>query len=85
MFVRAKNRYDAYDLMNAGMLHVYRETIDTSLRLGVDVMKILGHKEFSARRAAKKFSYTMNPPSGIFHLSVIQKNTLLLKDHTLKN
>lgn len=55
MFVRAKHRYDAYDLMNAGMLHVYRETIDTSLRLGVDVMKILGHKEFSAMRAAKKF------------------------------
>jgi CPA2 family monovalent cation:H+ antiporter-2 len=53
--VRAKNRYDAYDLMNAGMLHVYRETIDTSLRLGVDVMKALGHKEYSAIRAAKKF------------------------------
>jgi CPA2 family monovalent cation:H+ antiporter-2 len=55
MYVRAKNRYDAYDLMNAGMLHVYRETIDTSLRLGVDVMKILGHKEHSALKAAKKF------------------------------
>jgi monovalent cation:H+ antiporter-2, CPA2 family len=55
MFVRAKNRYDAYDLMNAGMLHVYRETIDTSLRLGVDVMKILGYKQHSALRAAKKF------------------------------
>ncbi len=55
MFVRATNRYDAYDLMNAGMLHVYRETIDTSLRLGVDVMKSLGHKEYSANRAARKF------------------------------
>lgn len=55
MFVRAKNRYDAYDLMNAGMLHVYRETIDTSIRLGVDVMKILGHKKTTAIRAAKKF------------------------------
>jgi CPA2 family monovalent cation:H+ antiporter-2 len=55
MFVRAQNRYDAYNLMNAGMLHVYRETIDTALRLGVDVMKILGHKEYSANRAARKF------------------------------
>jgi monovalent cation:proton antiporter-2 (CPA2) family protein len=55
MFVRAKNRYDAYDLMNAGMLHVYRETLDTSLRLGVDVMKILGHNEQAAQDAAKKF------------------------------
>ena len=55
MFVRARNRYDAYDLMNAGMLHVYRETIDTSLRVGVDVMTILGYKQFSALKAAKKF------------------------------
>ena len=55
MFVRAKNRYDAYDLMNAGMLHVYRETIDTSLRLSVDVMQILGYKQHSALKAAKKF------------------------------
>lgn len=55
MFVRAKNRYDAYDLMNAGMLHVYRETIDTSLRMGVDVMKILGLPEHAALKAARKF------------------------------
>ena len=55
MFVRAKNRYDAYDLMNAGMLHVYRETIDTSLRLGVDVMKVLGLPQHAALKAARKF------------------------------
>jgi voltage-gated potassium channel Kch len=55
MLVRAKNRYDAYDLMNAGMLHVYRETIDTSLRVGVDVMKMLGHKELTVIRSARKF------------------------------
>lgn len=55
MFVRAAHRYDAYDLMNAGMLHVYRETIDTSLRLGVDVMKNLGFGEHRAMRAAQKF------------------------------
>jgi voltage-gated potassium channel Kch len=30
IFTRAKDRNDAYDLMNAGMLHVYRETLDTS-------------------------------------------------------
>lgn len=55
MFVRAQNRYDAYNLMNEGMLHVYRETIDTSLRLGVDVMKILGRRSYSAQRAARTF------------------------------
>lgn len=55
MYVRAENRFDAYDLMNAGMLHVYRETIDTSLRMGVDVLKILGHRAYSANRAARTF------------------------------
>jgi CPA2 family monovalent cation:H+ antiporter-2 len=55
MLVRAENRQDAYDLMNAGMLHVYRETIDTSLRVGVDVMKLLGHRAYKAQRAARTF------------------------------
>jgi monovalent cation:H+ antiporter-2, CPA2 family len=55
MLVRAEDRYDAYDLMNAGMLHVYRENIDTSLRVGVDVMKLLGHRAYKAQRAARTF------------------------------
>jgi hypothetical protein len=53
--VRATNRYDAYDLMNAGMLHVYRETVDTSVRLGVDAMTLLGHRKYTAKRLAKTF------------------------------
>jgi len=55
MLVRAQNRFDAYDLMNAGMLHVYRETIDTSIRMGVDVMKMLGYRAYTAQRAARTF------------------------------
>lgn len=55
MFVRARNRYDAYDLMNAGMLHVYRETIDTSLRLGQDVLTFLGYRAYKVHRAAQTF------------------------------
>jgi monovalent cation:H+ antiporter-2, CPA2 family len=55
MLVRASNRYDAYDLMNAGMLHVYRETVDTSLRVGVDVMRFLGFRAYTAQRAARSF------------------------------
>jgi monovalent cation:proton antiporter-2 (CPA2) family protein len=55
MLVRAANRYDAYDLMNAGMLHVYRETMDTSLRVGVDVMRFLGYRSYSAIKAARAF------------------------------
>lgn len=55
MYVRARNRYDAYDLMNAGVLHVYRETLDTALRMGVDVMAFLGKKPYTANRLARTF------------------------------
>ena len=55
MLVRAVNRYDAYDQMNAGMLHVYRETIDTSLRMGIDAMRFLGFRHYTATRAARAF------------------------------
>lgn len=55
MYVRAQNRYDAYDLMNAGMLHVYRETIDTSLRLAEDVLIFLGYRAYKVHRAAQTF------------------------------
>lgn len=55
MLVRAANRNDAYDQMNAGMLHVYRETIDTSVRLGVDALSLLGYRRYTASRLAKTF------------------------------
>lgn len=55
MYVRAMNRYDAYDLMNAGILHVYRETVDTAVRMGVDVMTFLGKRAYTANRLARTF------------------------------
>jgi len=55
MLVRAENRYDAYAQMNAGMLHVYRETVDTALRVGVDAMRFLGYRNYTAQRAARTF------------------------------
>ncbi len=55
ILIRAKNRFDSYDLMNAGMMHVYRETLDTSLRVGVDALKFLGYRSYNAKRAARTF------------------------------
>ena len=55
MLVRSTNRIDAYELMNAGMLHIYRETIDTSLRMGVDAMSLLGYRKYTAKRLARTF------------------------------
>jgi monovalent cation:proton antiporter-2 (CPA2) family protein len=55
LLLRSTNRTDAYDQMNAGMLHVYRETVDTALRVGVDAMKFLGYRSYSAQRSARTF------------------------------
>ncbi len=55
MLVRSSTREDTYDQMNAGILHIYRETIDTSLRMGVDAMKLLGYRAYTAQRAARTF------------------------------
>lgn len=55
MLVRATDRYDAYELMNAGILHIYRETLDTSLRVGVDVMTLMGYRKYTAKRLASNF------------------------------
>jgi CPA2 family monovalent cation:H+ antiporter-2 len=55
MLVKAENWYDAYGQMNAGMLHVYRETVDTALRIGVDGIKFLGYRTYSAQYAVRTF------------------------------
>lgn len=55
MLVRASNRFDAFDQMNAGMLHVYRESLDTALRTGVDTLRFLGYRAYNANRAARMF------------------------------
>ena len=55
MLVRSANRYEAYDQMNAGLLHIYRESLDTSLRVGVDTMSLLGYRKYAARHLANTF------------------------------
>lgn len=55
VLVRADDRDDAYELMDAGVEHVYRETLDSSLRVGVDAMRLLGHRAYQAERSARFF------------------------------
>jgi CPA2 family monovalent cation:H+ antiporter-2 len=55
LMVRARNRMDAYELIDAGVEHVYRESLDTSVRLGVDVLVSLGFRRYTANRAAQNF------------------------------
>jgi len=52
---RARGRPEAYELLDHGVDHVYRETVDTSLRLGVDALRLLGHPAHAAHRSALRF------------------------------
>ncbi|SDH09230.1 monovalent cation:H+ antiporter-2, CPA2 family [Dyadobacter soli] len=72
ILVRSTNRNDAYDLMNAGIMHIYRETFDTSLRLGVDALKLLGHRAHEATRMAKTFF--IHDERTLKHLSSIRND-----------
>ncbi|RPH87834.1 MAG: potassium transporter [Deltaproteobacteria bacterium] len=55
VMVRAKNRLDAYDLLDIGIEDIYRESLDTSVRLGVDVLIKLGFRKYTATRAGQNF------------------------------
>ncbi|MBM4312366.1 MAG: potassium transporter [Deltaproteobacteria bacterium] len=55
IMVRAENRFDAYEFMDMGLKDIYRETLDTSVRLGIDVLFKLGFRRYSATRAGQNF------------------------------
>ena len=55
VFARAGGRTQTYELLDAGANHVYRETLDTSLRAGVDILRSLGFRSHQAYRATKIF------------------------------
>ncbi|MEZ4266990.1 MAG: monovalent cation:proton antiporter-2 (CPA2) family protein [Myxococcota bacterium] len=57
ILARAGQRTDVYDLAEAGMPmdDVYRETLDTSLRMGVDALRHMGFRGHQATRAARAF------------------------------
>ena len=55
IFARAVGRVHAYEYQKRGVESFYRETLGTSLDLGVDVMRTLGMPEEQARRAAQMF------------------------------
>jgi CPA2 family monovalent cation:H+ antiporter-2 len=55
ILARAFDWQDAHDLLDAGVPYVYRETLDTSLRLGTDALRLLGFRAYQAQRAAQTF------------------------------
>lgn len=55
IFVRARNRLDAYDFINNGVEHIYRETLETAVNMGVDILNAAGLRKYAARRLANRF------------------------------
>jgi CPA2 family monovalent cation:H+ antiporter-2 len=52
---RARNRYDAYDLIDMEVKHIYRETLYTSVFMAIDVMRKLGFRGYTATRKGLDF------------------------------
>ncbi|HUF03434.1 MAG TPA: monovalent cation:proton antiporter-2 (CPA2) family protein [Aridibacter sp.] len=55
VMMRAKNRYDAYEFLEMGLENIYRESLDTSVRLGVDVLRRLGGGAYTSYRTGQQF------------------------------
>ncbi len=55
IYVRAKNRLDAYSFLNNGIDNIYRETLGTAVDMAVDVLHATGMRKYTARRMGKRF------------------------------
>ncbi len=55
IFARARNRIDAYDLIEQRVENVYRETLYTAVSLGEDVLVAMGFRRYTAKRQAQRF------------------------------
>ncbi len=55
IMMRAQNRFDAYEFVEMGLKNIYRDSLDTSVRVGVDTLKKLGARAYSSRRAGLTF------------------------------
>ena len=55
IFARARNRQHTFALMDAGVTHIMRETLLSSLELSVSVLQELGDTQTEARNTVRRF------------------------------
>jgi monovalent cation:proton antiporter-2 (CPA2) family protein len=55
ILARAAGRLAAYELLESGVTHVYRESVDTAMRMGRDALQLLGRRAHASWRAAQHF------------------------------
>ena len=51
----ARNRNDAYELIDHKVQHIYRETLYSAVNMGVDALVELGHRKYTATRQGQQF------------------------------
>jgi CPA2 family monovalent cation:H+ antiporter-2/glutathione-regulated potassium-efflux system ancillary protein KefC/glutathione-regulated potassium-efflux system protein KefB len=55
IIARTNGWFDSYKLIDAGIEHIYRETLDTSLKMAADALCKMGHRRYQTHRAVKTF------------------------------
>ena len=55
ILTRARNRNDAYELIDHKIENIYRETLYSAVNMGVDALVELGHRKYSATRQGRQF------------------------------
>ncbi len=55
IIARARGRIEAYELIDAGVDNVFRETFDSALAAGVRSLELLGYRRYRVHRAAQRF------------------------------
>jgi CPA2 family monovalent cation:H+ antiporter-2 len=55
VLARAKNRNDAFELVDMGVKDFYRENMYSAVHLGVDALVELGHRRYTAVRQGQRF------------------------------
>jgi len=55
VLVRVSGRPEAYELLEEGVEHVYRDGLETALRMGVDALRYLGRPAHQVHRASRTF------------------------------
>jgi len=55
IIARTNGWFDSYELLDEGINHVYRETLDSSLRMAAEALCKLGHRRYQTHRAVKTF------------------------------
>ncbi len=55
ILARARNRNDAFDLINMGINDFYRENLYSAVNLGIDALVEMGHRRYTATRQGQRF------------------------------